>query len=78
VFAFLLSVPTLAGAFIYGMVTLERYDAAWDTSLIGFLAAMLVGLASIQYLLKAVRSGRLWMFSVYCAVLGAAVVAWTV
>jgi len=38
---------------------------------------MLVGLVSIEYLLKVVRSGRLWMFSVYCAILGAAVVAFS-
>ena len=77
VFAFLLSVPVLAGAFTYGMLTLEKYEAALDTSAIGFVSAMLVGLVSIRYLLKIVRSGKLWMFSVYCAALGAAVVAYT-
>lgn len=77
VFAFLLSVPTLAGAFSYGFLTLDRYDTALDTSLIGFAAAMLVGLVSIRYLLKAVRSGKLWVFAVYCAVLGTTVVALT-
>jgi undecaprenyl pyrophosphate phosphatase UppP len=44
---------------------------------IGFFAALLMGLASIEYLLKAVRSGKLWVFSVYCAIVGAAaIVLW--
>ena len=77
VFAFLLSVPTLAAAFAYGFATLEKYDAALDTSLIGFFAAMLVGLVSIRYLLKAVRSGKLWVFAIYCAIVGVAVLAFT-
>ncbi|MGQ9586828.1 MAG: undecaprenyl-diphosphate phosphatase [Thermoplasmata archaeon] len=76
-FAFLLSVPTLLGAFAYGLVTLERYDADLATFAIGFIGAFLVGLASIEYLLKAVRSGKLWIFSVYCALVGAVVVAAT-
>jgi undecaprenyl-diphosphatase len=77
VFAFLLSVPILAGAFAYGFATLDRYDATLDTSLIGFFAAMLVGLLAIRYLLKAVRSGKLWVFAIYCAALGAVVLAFT-
>jgi undecaprenyl pyrophosphate phosphatase UppP len=43
------------------------------SSLVGFGAAFFVGLVSIEYLLKAVRSGKLWVFSVYCAVIGATV-----
>jgi undecaprenyl-diphosphatase len=78
VFAFLLSVPTLGGAFAYGALTLDRYDAAFAPSFIGFLSALLVGLVSIRYLLKAVRAGRLWVFSVYCAAVGIAVVLLTV
>lgn len=73
VFAFLLSVPTLVGAFVYGFLTLNKFDTDLASSVVGFGAAFLVGLVSIEYLLKAVRSGKLWVFSVYCAVIGAAV-----
>jgi len=73
VFAFLLSVPTLAGAFVYGLLTLNKFDTDLTSSIVGFGAAFLVGLVSIEYLLKAVRSGKLWIFSIYCAVVGAAV-----
>lgn len=77
VFAFLLSVPTLAGAFVFGLLTLNRFDTELASSIVGFGAAFLVGLVSIEYLLKAVRSGKLWIFSIYCAVVGAAVVVVT-
>jgi undecaprenyl-diphosphatase len=77
VFAFLLSVPTLIGAFAVGAVTLENADATLTTIIVGFAVAFAVGLVSIEYLLKAVRSKKLWVFAVYCAIVGAAVVAHT-
>jgi undecaprenyl-diphosphatase len=73
-FAFLLSVPAILGAFLYGLVTLHSYDANLGNLVIGLVSAFLMGLASIEYLLKAIRSGRLWLFSIYCAVLGVIVV----
>ena len=77
IFAFLLSVPTLVGAFAVGVVTLENPQATLVTLLVGFVVAFAIGLASIEYLLKAVKSRRLWIFAIYCAVVGAAVVAFT-
>lgn len=75
VFAFLLSVPALLGASAYGLVTLDSFDATGSSLVLGFSAALVVGLASIEYLLRIVRSGRLWIFAVYCAVAGVLVVA---
>jgi undecaprenyl-diphosphatase len=69
-FAFLLSVPALLGAFVYGAASLERYDAELTTLLIGSVSAFLVGLVSIDYLLKAVRASKLWVFSIYCFAVG--------
>ena len=77
VFAFLLSVPTLVGAFAVGAVTLENTEATLATLVVGFVVSLAVGLASIEYLLKAVRSKRLWVFAVYCAIVGAAVIFFT-
>ena len=77
VFAFLLSVPVLIGAFAYGMVALPKFDATPLTAVIGFATSFAVGLASIKYLLKAVKSGKLWVFSVYCVIVGALVVVLT-
>lgn len=77
VFAFLLSIPVLVGAFAFGMYSLPKYDATLLTGAIGMATSFAVGLVSISYLLKAVKSGRLWMFSAYCVVAGALVVILT-
>lgn len=73
VFAFLLSVPILLAAFAYGLVTLDTFDLDIVASVIGAGAAFATGIVSIGYLLKAVRAGKLWIFSGYCMVVGAAV-----
>ena len=78
VFAFLVSVPTLAGAIIYGLLTLDSYELDILTAITGLFVAFATGLLSIQYLLKAVKEGRLWMFGVYCLVVGALLLAWLV
>jgi len=77
VFAFLLSVPTLLGAFAYGMLTLDRFDADLATAAIGLAAAFGTGIVSIDFLLRAVRRGKLWIFGVYCVVVGAIVIMLT-
>jgi len=77
VFAFLLSVPTLLGAFVFGILTLPNNNVDFATLVVGFVVAFAVGLASIEYLLKAVKSRRLWVFAAYCAVVEAAVVLLT-
>jgi len=77
VFAFLLSVPTLVGAFAFGLVGLDRYDTTLVTAAIGFVTALVVGIASIQYLLKAVKAGKIWIFGPYCIALGLAVAVLT-
>lgn len=77
VFAFLLSVPTLLGAFAYGMLTLDRFDADFVTGAIGLIAAFGTGIVSIDFLLRAVRKGKLWIFGVYCVAVGTIVVLLT-
>ncbi len=77
VFAFLLSVPTLLGAFTYGFLTLDKFDADLATGAIGFATAFVAGIVSIDFLLRAVRRGKLWIFGVYCLAVGAIVVLLT-
>lgn len=77
VFAFLLSVPVLLGAFAYGVLTLDSYETDLISAVIGFATAFVVGLVSIKYLLKAVKAGKLWWFGTYCLALGLAVIALT-
>ena len=78
VFAFLVSVPTMTGAVVYGTITLDRYNLDILSALTGLAVAFATGLISIQYLLKAVKQGKLWMFGVYCIVVGALVLVWLV
>ena len=42
---------------------------------LGAAAAFATGFVSIGYLLRVVRARKLWIFSVYCALVGAAVLA---
>jgi undecaprenyl-diphosphatase len=76
-FAFLLSVPALVGAALYGFLTLDAYDADAVSLVLGAGAAFVTGFVSIGFLLRAVRSRKLWMFSAYCAAVGLAVVVYT-
>ena len=76
VFAFLVSVPTLGGAIIYGLITLDSYELDALSALTGLFVAFAAGLVSIQYLLKIIRQGRLWIFGTYCLVVGALLLAW--
>ena len=76
-FAFLLSVPALLGAFAYGVYALDEQGSDLLILFAGALSAFVVGLMSIDYLLKAVRSGKLWVFGAYCLILGTAVLAYT-
>lgn len=76
-FAFLLSVPALLGAFAYGVYALEGQSADIVILFAGAASAFVVGLLSIDYLLKAVRSGKLWIFGAYCVLMGTAVIAYT-
>lgn len=77
-FAFLLSVPTLVGAFLFGLATLDSYSLEAGPALLGFVSAMVTGVASIGLLLKAMRARKFWVFGVYCAVVGVAVLVFTV
>ncbi|MCU0852462.1 MAG: undecaprenyl-diphosphate phosphatase [Thermoplasmata archaeon] len=77
VFAFLLSVPALLGAFAYGVATLDTYDTDLLSAAIGFATAFGVGLMSIKYLLKAVKAGKLWWFGAYTLLLGLAIIILT-
>ncbi len=47
------------------------------TGAIGFATAFVAGIVSIDFLLRAVRRGKLWIFGVYCLAVGAIVVLLT-
>jgi undecaprenyl-diphosphatase len=74
-FSFLLAVPALFGAGLVNLWDALRAGTAtpWAGLLVGTVTAFLVGLAAIKVLLAVVSRGRFWAFSVYCAVVGIAV-----
>jgi undecaprenyl-diphosphatase len=74
-FAFLLSVPALLGAFALGVVTLDSHDTEVVMMAVGLVSAFVVGIVAIDFLLKAIKAGKLWVFGAYCLALGAVVLA---
>ncbi|MDR1481287.1 MAG: undecaprenyl-diphosphate phosphatase [Synergistaceae bacterium] len=74
-FSFLLSVPAIVGATFFEARKLGGYDAFLlalpDGWLQGAVIAFLTGLASLLLLRKLVLSDRWWLFSVYCMLMGA-------
>jgi len=77
-FSFLVAVPAVAGAGLFGLKDYAAGVAAGYTAaqlLVGFLAALISGALAIRWLLQIVRRGRLAVFAVYCIVVGIIVVA---
>ena len=76
-FAFLLSVPAVAGAVLYkGLKNMDGISAFRVNAsgyMIGTAAAFIVGLLSLPLLKKMINGGKLYVFGVYCLVVGTAV-----
>jgi undecaprenyl-diphosphatase len=74
-FAFLLAVPAIAGAtvFKFGDLSLFTRDIIVATTL-GAVAAFIVGLACIKWLLGVVARGRIYWFAPYCWLIGTATI----
>lgn len=75
-FAFLISIPAILGALV---LTLRDFgDLGQSVGILaltaGFLVALLSGFLALSLLLRIVRSGRLYLFSIYLVPLGAAVI----
>jgi undecaprenyl-diphosphatase len=72
-YSFLLSIPSVAGAFLLELMV-HRNEALSDVDLlaygVGTLAAALVGYWSIAVLLKMTRAHRLSLFAYYCWIVG--------
>jgi len=66
-FSFLLSIPAVFGAFILNLKHLDSFDISY---LFGVFFAAGVGLLAIKLTIDAVVVNRLWVFSLYLAILG--------
>jgi undecaprenyl-diphosphatase len=75
-FSFLLSAPVILGAGLLKLLDLAQaggLTSELPMLLVGFLAAAVAGYLCIRFLMAYLRRGELYVFSVYCAVLGIAV-----
>lgn len=77
--SFLVAVPSVAGAGLFGLKDYSAGVAAGYTIaelLVGFVVSVASGALAITWLLQVVRRGRLALFGVYCIVAGLAVALW--
>ncbi len=79
-FSFLLSIPVILGAgllSVLDIVTAPQATTSPVVYLAAFLSAAVVGYACIYFLLRWVRSHSLYIFAVYCALLGSGYLIYT-
>ena len=70
-YAFLLSIPALAGAMLLEWRTFGQLgEAGLTASIVGFVASAVVGYVTIRFLLAFLRRAKPWAFAAYCAALG--------
>lgn len=76
-FSFLMSVPIMLGAGVLAFKDLAELPAAGDfllPLLIGFLAALVSGYIAIRWLIAYLSKHSLYLFAVYCTILGLIVI----
>jgi len=78
-FSFLLAIPAIMGAACYQALNIGPSDismAEIPEYAVGTIVAFLVGLLALPLLLKVIRSRRLYVFGVYCLLLGVTLLFW--
>ena len=79
-FSFLMSVPVMLGAGLLATIDLFQVpdlEALLPTLAIGFLTSIVVGFVSIHWLLRFLARRPLYIFSVYCTLIGMVLLALT-
>jgi undecaprenyl-diphosphatase len=75
-FSFLLSIPAILGAALLEIdLAVLREETAIASVLAGAAVAFVTGLAALFFLVRIVRSGRLWLFAPYVGLAGVACIA---
>lgn len=76
-FSFLLCIPAIIGALMLSLNSSVAYSTVPALGIFaGTLSAMITGYIALKILLKLVRNGRLYYFTPYCWLLGAASLLW--
>jgi undecaprenyl-diphosphatase len=71
-YSFLLAIPAILGALVFEIKDAEQLTAGMPLHVValGFLAAFIVGILSLIVLLKIIKKGNLYIFSIYLIPLG--------
>ena len=70
-FSFLLAIPALFGAMILKIKEIIEFHIHIDfTLLLGVLISAVIGYLSLLLLIPILRKGKLWIFGIYCLVVG--------
>ncbi len=79
-FAFLMSIPVIAGAAVLELPDLAQNTATVGTGplIIGFFASMISGVIAIRWLVGMLQRGTFYRWAPYCWVLGIASIVWGV
>jgi len=75
IFSFLIFIPTTVGAFVYETYKSLKSGASINSEfqlsyLVGFIVAFVVGYLAIALLMKFLKEGKLYIFSIYSFIVG--------
>ncbi len=74
-FSFLMSVPAILGAVLFKVMSFDSVDIVGGSIpgyVAGVVTAFVAGLVSLFFLWKALKVRRLYVFGIYCVVVGVA------
>lgn len=69
-FSFLISIPVILGASVLELKDMQTIDISRLYLGIGFILALISGLLALIWLKKILSQAKLWVFGIYCALLG--------
>ncbi|MEZ4772835.1 MAG: undecaprenyl-diphosphate phosphatase [Bacteroidia bacterium] len=73
-FSFLMVLIPIFGEALLDIVDMAKGEAVWsmgtDIALAGFLSAFISGLFACTFMLRIVKGGKLYYFSIYCVIIG--------
>jgi undecaprenyl-diphosphatase len=77
-FSFLLSVPAILGAIVFEGLGRGAIEGGYGiiTNGLGCMVSFLTGYLALRAVIGLAQSGRFYMFSYYCVVVGALAIAW--
>ncbi len=69
-FSFLLSIPTIGGAFLYKVLSTPMENVLTAPNIAGLITSFVVGVLTIKFLLYVIKRGRFYAFAFYTIPLG--------